>query len=131
MRISELAQKAGCSVETIRFYESNLLIPKAPRTKSNYRVYGPAHLERLVFIRHCRALDLSLEEIKALVRVVESHTAEEMHRAHKVVEEHLASIDQKIQELQKLREQLNDLHGKCHEEDHAHGHCGLIDGLTH
>ena len=42
MRISELAKKAGCTVESIRFYENHDLIPRPPRTESNYRVYGPA-----------------------------------------------------------------------------------------
>ena len=72
MRISELAKKAGCTVESIRFYENHDLIPRPPRTDSNYRIYGPAHLARLLFIRHCRSLDLSLSEIKTLADVVES-----------------------------------------------------------
>lgn len=41
MRISELAKKAGCTVESIRFYENHDLIPRPPRTDSNYRIYGP------------------------------------------------------------------------------------------
>ena len=94
MRISELAKKAGCTVESIRFYENHDLIPRPPRTDSNYRIYGPAHLARLLFIRHCRSLDLSLSEIKTLADVVESTQKDELIRAHDIVEAHLKAIDQ-------------------------------------
>ncbi|MGL6039883.1 MAG: MerR family transcriptional regulator, partial [Deefgea sp.] len=57
MKIGELAGIAHCSVETIRFYEKeNLLAPPA-RTSGNFRSYSNEHLERLRFIRNCRALD--------------------------------------------------------------------------
>jgi len=130
MRISELAKKAGCTVESIRFYENHDLIPCPPRTESNYRVYGPAHLSRLLFIRHCRSLDLSLNEIRTLADVVENSEKGELIRAHTIVEEHLKAIDQKIEDLNHLRDQLNSLHSRCHGEDHDHGRCGLIEELT-
>jgi len=46
------------------------------------------------------------------------------------VEEHLKAIDQKIEDLNHLRDQLNSLHSRCHGEDHDHGRCGLIEELT-
>ena len=130
MRISELAKKAGCTVEAIRFYESHELIPEPPRTASNYRVYGAAHLARLLFIRHCRSLDLSLEEIKTLVCVMNTKNTDELLKAHEIIETHLSSIDQKIRDLNALKEQLSSLHNRCHCEDHEHGRCGLIDELA-
>lgn len=130
MRISELAKKTGCTVETIRFYESHNLIPEPPRTSSNYRIYGPAHLTRLLFIRHCRSLDLSLDEIKTLVHVMSAKEKNELQKAHLIIETHLKNIDQKIRDLNALRDQLSALHSRCHCEDHEHGRCGLIDELS-
>lgn len=63
MKIGELAQVAQCTVETVRYYEKAGLLPETPRTAGNFRVYGPGHVERLRFIRNCRALDMSHEEI--------------------------------------------------------------------
>ena len=129
MRISEIANQTGCTVEMIRFYENKGLVPRPPRTSSNYRIYSPEHLARLLFIRHCRSLDLSLEEIKKLVSLLYDPKPEELIHAHEMVEDHLKSIDSKIDDLNKLKAQLNKLHEQCHHEDHEHGHCGLIEGL--
>jgi DNA-binding transcriptional MerR regulator len=56
MKIGELAHVAQTTVETVRYYEKEGLLPVTVRTAGNFRVYGPAHLERLRFIRNCRAL---------------------------------------------------------------------------
>ena len=67
MKIGELAKITDCQVETIRYYEREGLLPQAPRSESNYRIYGAEHTERLGFIRHCRSLDMTLEEIRVLL----------------------------------------------------------------
>jgi DNA-binding transcriptional MerR regulator len=69
MRIGELAKATDSQVETIRYYEREALLPMAERTDGNYRVYGPEHAERLLFIRYCRRLDMTLNEIRALLRM--------------------------------------------------------------
>ena len=69
MRIGELAESTGTAVETIRFYEREGLVPAAQRADNNYRVYTAAHAERLAFIRHCRNLDMTLDEIRTLLRL--------------------------------------------------------------
>ena len=72
MKIGELARLAGSNVETIRYYEREGLLPKPGRSEGNYRIYGPMHLERLTFIRHCRGLDMTLDEIRTLLHFKES-----------------------------------------------------------
>lgn len=59
MKIGELALAAQCTVETVRYYEKEGLLAEPARTSANYRSYGAAHVERLRFIRNCRALDPS------------------------------------------------------------------------
>ncbi len=69
MKIGDLSTQASTPVETIRFYEREGLLPKPERTQGNFRIYQRNHLERLQLIRHCRVLDMSLDEIRALLRV--------------------------------------------------------------
>ena len=72
MRIGQLANALGCTVETIRFYEKQGLLPAPHRTNGNFRKYDEEHVQRLSFICNCRSLDLSLNEIKTLLSL-ENH----------------------------------------------------------
>jgi DNA-binding transcriptional MerR regulator len=67
MRIKELGQATGVEVETIRFYEKQGLLPAPARSDNGYRSYTTAHLERLAFVRHCRALDMPLADVQRLL----------------------------------------------------------------
>ncbi len=60
-QIGALAHRAGVPIETIRHYEREGLLHKSPRSEGNYRLYTEAHCDRLSFIRHCRALDMTLD----------------------------------------------------------------------
>lgn len=72
MKIGELAKLTDCQVETIRYYEKEGLLPPPARSDGNYRLYTQAHTERLVFIRNCRSLDMTLEEIRSLLGLRDS-----------------------------------------------------------
>ena len=69
MKIGELAKLTDCQVETIRYYERERLLPEPARSEGNYRLYTQAHVERLTFIRNCRSLDMTLEEIRSLLNL--------------------------------------------------------------
>lgn len=69
MRIGDLAESPGTAVETLRFYERGGRIPVAWRADNNCRMYTAAHVERRAFIRHCRNLDMALDEIRTLLRL--------------------------------------------------------------
>ena len=58
MKIGQLANIVGCTVEAVRFYEKQGLIEPAKRTSGNFRVYTEEHLKQLSFICYCRSLDL-------------------------------------------------------------------------
>lgn len=68
LRIGEAARRTGISVDTIRFYESRALIPRPTRTPSRYRLFSPADLEQLSFIRHAQGLGFTLREIGQFVQ---------------------------------------------------------------
>ena len=67
MKIGVLAAKVGLSIQTIRFYERKELLPAPERTQANYRRYSEEVLQHLMFIKQCRALDMTIEEIKQLL----------------------------------------------------------------
>ena len=66
-KIGELSKVTGCSVQTIRHYEKEHLIASAERSEGNFRLYDESAVERLLFIKHCRSLDLSSPEIRQLL----------------------------------------------------------------
>ena len=81
MKIGELAQIAQTTVETVRYYEKQGLLPETTRTAGNFRVYGVTHQERLRFIRNCRALDMSHEEIRDIFIIVFKPTGKLRHHS--------------------------------------------------
>lgn len=125
--IGTLARDAECPPETIRYYEREGLLPSAARTAGNYRLYGAAHLERLVFIRNCRSLDMTLDEIKQLLRFRDEPQSE-CGAAHALIDEHIAHIGERIAELGQLQGQLQALRRQCQPMSDAKK-CGILDRL--
>ncbi len=128
MKIGELAQRAQCQPETIRFYEREGLLPPPTRTAGNYRIYGKAHLDRLAFIRNCRALDMALDEIRQLLLLRDS-PQQPSHAAHAVLDEHVAHVAARISELRHLQRQLQSLRQQC-QPTGVDQECGILDGLS-
>ena len=127
MRIGDLAAAAGTPVETIRFYEREGLLPEARRADNNYRVYGAAHAERLAFIRHCRNLDMTLGEVRELLRLREE-PARDCAEVNALLDEHIGHVKQRIRELRALEKDLKLLRARC-AVPHAIDDCGILSGL--
>ncbi|WP_255573582.1 Cd(II)/Pb(II)-responsive transcriptional regulator [Deefgea tanakiae] len=128
MKIGELARIAQCSVETIRFYEKEGLLPAPARTAGNFREYRAEHLERLRFIRNCRALDMSHEEIHTLLRLADQ-PIDGCHAINNVFDEHIEHVEVRIKELEQLKQQLNVLRQQCQVE-RGLDPCGILQGLA-
>lgn len=128
MKIGELSKATFTQVETIRYYEREGLLQQAGRTEGNYRVYGLAHVERLSFIRHCRRLDMTLEEIRTLLRFKDS-PPEDCSAINGLVDEHIRHVTIRIKELKSLQRQLIDLRNSCSGVGTV-GECGVLSGLS-
>jgi Cd(II)/Pb(II)-responsive transcriptional regulator len=128
MRIGQLAAATGVDVETIRYYERIGLLPAAPRSRNGYRVYGLAHLERLAFIRHCRSLDMSLDEVRRLLDFVD-RPARDPAGIDRLIDAQLARVRMRLASLQALERQLARLREQC-AGDHAGGECGILHELV-
>jgi Cd(II)/Pb(II)-responsive transcriptional regulator len=128
MKIGELARHTGTQVETIRYYEREGLLPETARTDGNYRIYGAAHAERLRFIRNCRSLDMTLDEIRVLLGFKDSPTAN-CGTVNELLDEHIGHVTSRIRELRQLERQLKGLRELCQEASDA-GHCGILNELA-
>ncbi len=128
MKIGELARNAQCTVETVRYYEKAGLLAEPARTEGNFRVYGPEHLERLRLIRNCRALDMSHEEIHALLKLANT-AGEDCGAVNAVFDQHIAHVDARIHELTQLKLQLSTLRQRCSSGKPVDA-CGILQGLA-
>jgi Cd(II)/Pb(II)-responsive transcriptional regulator len=128
MKIGELAKVAHCSVETIRYYEKEALLPITARSEGNFRVYGAAHVERLRFIRNCRNLDMSHEEIHALLALTD-RPQDGCGGINEVFDQHIAHVDERMAELAQLKQQLTALRQRC-QADQSQQDCGILQGLA-
>ncbi len=128
MKIGELAQLTGTSIETIRFYEREELLPHPKRTSSNYRIYDGKHADCLAFIRHCRSLDMTLDEIRALLRFKEA-PHQNCSGVNELLDEHIGHVAQRIRELRSLEKELKLLRTQCTEAQ-ATKDCGILKELS-
>lgn len=124
MKIGDLSRQFDVPVETIRYYEREKLLAAADRTAGNYRVYGPAHADRLRFILNCRALDMTLDEIRALLSYHDNPTAQ-CGEVSDLLDEHIDHVATRITELQRLDRQLRQLRQACR-RGHTTGSCGIL-----
>ena len=127
MKIGELAKLTDCAVETIRHYERENLLPEPARSDGNYRVYTQAHAERLTFIRNCRTLDMTLEEIRSLLAMRDS-PQDQCESVNTLIDEHIQHVKARIDGLLALQTQLLDLRQRC-SEGADKDHCGILQQL--
>ncbi len=129
MKIGELAKAAGTTVETVRYYEKEGLLPEPDRGLNNYRSYGPPHMERLRLIRNCRALDMTQDEIRAILSLADDHRSG-CGPINEIFDEHISHVDERIAELTQLKVQLSDLRQRCMSAKPQAEDCGILHGLS-
>ena len=128
MRIGELAGLTDCKVETIRYYEQQGLLPAPERSEGNFRIYGNLHLERLRFIRHCRSLGMTLDNIRMLLRFRDS-PEEACGPVDALLDEHIGNVAARISELKILEAQLRELRSQCRSTSVSRD-CQILQGLA-
>ncbi len=127
MKIGELARLTEIPAETIRYYEREGLLPDIRRSSGNYRVYEADDAARLSFIRHCRSLDMTLDEIRLLLRFRDS-PAENCSGVNVLLDEHIEHVAARIRELRQLERQLKALREQCEDAGEA-ARCGILHSL--
>jgi Cd(II)/Pb(II)-responsive transcriptional regulator len=128
MKIGELAKFTGVKVETIRYYEKEHLLTEPDRTRGNYRLYSPYHVEQVRFIRYCRGLGMSLEKVRILIEARETPSGSCL-TVNALLDEKIAEVDARVDELHKLQDQLRQLRGLCQQPDQGEI-CGILTELN-
>lgn len=112
LTIGKLAKQAGLGIETVRFYERQGLLEAPPRTDSNYRVYPEEEVARLRFIKRAKNLGFTLNEIKGLLYLRHDPQATKADIKDRALSK-IRDVKQKINDLTRIKEALEDLAGSC------------------
>ncbi|MDO6693778.1 Cd(II)/Pb(II)-responsive transcriptional regulator [Aliiglaciecola sp. 3_MG-2023] len=127
MKIGLVAKKSGCSVQTIRFYEKQGLLNQPLRNASNYRAYDDDALKQLTFIRQCRSLGISINEIKQLI-ILREEPDKSCESVNQMVNQHIQEVSKRMEELARLQLVLTEIASSC-SAGHSIGECGVLKKL--
>lgn len=105
LRIGTLAERAGTNTPTIRYYESIGLLPSPDRRGGGQRAYGEEDVRRLTFIRRCRDFGFGIDQVRALVELVQDRRRSCIE-ARDLARDHLAAVRERLVELVALEASL-------------------------
>lgn len=128
LSIGDVAKATGVKVVTIRYYEQIGLLPVPSRTDGNYRAYNQEHIRGLRFIRRCRDLGFTLEQVRDLLRLA-SRKNEACSEVDQITMRHLADIETKVSDLSRLAAELRRI-SECCRGDGLIADCRIIEALS-
>ena len=105
LTVSKLAEQAGTSADTVRYYERIGLLPEADRSASGYRLYGDEAVERLRFIKRAQRFGLRLEAIGELLDVRRRGLCPCGH-TRTLLQARVAELDEELSSLARLRDDI-------------------------
>lgn len=123
--IGEAASQAGVSIDALRYYERLSLLGHLSRSSGGFRLFSPASIERVAFIKQAQELGFSLAEIRQLVTT----GADECKKVHALLQIKLADLDERMNAMKKFRRLLVSKLSACESELKAHGqsaHCPVV-----
>jgi MerR family transcriptional regulator, copper efflux regulator len=126
MQIGAVGKRVGLSVDAIRFYERNALLPRAPRTLGGFRQYSENDVETLSFIGRVQNLGFTLREVRDLLDLRRSRL-QPCAPVRQRLEEKLADVERKVSDLQKLEHELRLALRSCKKEMRKRSaHCPIL-----
>ncbi len=124
-RIGQAAALSGSSAATIRFYEAQSLLSPCKSSSNSYRFYSDSDIHQLRFIRLCRAMDMTLDEVRTLLGLDLRHKAD-CNTARITLDEHLGHVRERLKELKTLEKELLALRQRCDGQD---ANCHILEAL--
>ena len=125
--IGEAAQQSGVSAKMVRHYEALGLLGTVARTDSGYRLYSPADVHTLRFIKRCRDLGFSMAEIAELVGLWQNRRRASSS-VKRIAQKHVDELAQRIEAMQSMQRTLATLLACCHGDDRPD--CPILDDLV-
>ncbi len=128
LAIGALAERTGCKVETIRYYERIGILPEPARNLGGQRRYAARHLKRLNFVRRARGLGFTLDDVRGLLRLVDEqgHSCAEVEA---MAQRHLDAVRARLADLRAMEAVLKETVARC--EGGAVPDCPIIEALFH
>ena len=129
LQIGRVAQRAGVSVDTVRYYESRGLIAEPPRQASGYRQYAPGVVDRIQFIKQAQKLGFTLADIEELLRLRDAPdtTCSDVRRK---AESKLDEIEEKLVALRRMKATLDELVDACKgRQDERTDQCPILGAM--
>jgi len=127
--IGTIAVQSGVPIKAIRYYEEVGLLPRPARTAARYRVYPPAVVERLHFIKKAQSLGLRLEDIKEILDLADRGRCPCGHVQH-LLKLRLQELNRKIADLHLIQRRITQaIRSGCRPRFRPHGKaiCPTID----
>ena len=106
-RIGEVASAAGVSVDTLRFYEREKLLPLAVRSSGGARRYGEGIVARVRFIKQAQAVGLTLKDIRVLADVRQRPAPTACRRTRAILAERIQELQRRMKEMQEFQTVLS------------------------
>ena len=126
MQIGTVGERVGLTVDAIRFYERNALLPRPPRTQGGFRQYGESDVETLGFIRRAQNLGFTLREVRDLLEL-RRNRLQPCAPVRRRLEEKLVDVQRKLADLQKLEHELRLALRSCNREMRKRpAHCPIL-----
>lgn len=113
MKIGELVKRHGVSVDTIRFYEKQLLLRPSARSEAGYRLYLEADSQRLAFILRAKSVGFSLQQIHELLQIEDNKSQWQCSDVKDKVQQKIGEIGKQLAELQQFQQALQQLDAAC------------------
>jgi DNA-binding transcriptional MerR regulator len=131
-RIGEVAALTGVTVEALRYYERERLLPASARSLGGARRFGPDVVARVRFVKQAQSAGLTLRDIQQLVGLQPGHGRAACQRIRTVLAGRLREIDARLDELQAFRTMLRDHLRTCDQalESGPHPECPALDALV-
>ena len=127
MNIGQVSSRSGIPAKTIRYYESVGLLPEAERAPNGYRRYRDRDLETLRFIQRARGLGFSVRDVADLLNLWRDRDRASAD-VKALARKHIAEIDERLQQLQSVRNTLTALVERCHGDDRPD--CPILDDIA-
>lgn len=130
LKIGELANLAKVSQDTLRFYEKHGLMQPSARSEAGYRLYSADDVHRIRFILSAKEVGFTLNEIHELLALQVTKDHKSCQDVKSFVDEKLKTVEQRIQEMEKIRKSLQTLSDACCGGDEPATHCTILEALS-
>jgi MerR family copper efflux transcriptional regulator len=128
LTIGKVARQFGIRPSAIRYYERQRIFQPTMRGANGYRTYSEDAVKLLLFVKRAQSLGITLKEIKPLLNLP-TQSQRPCSHVKQLARNHLREVDDKIRELQALRNELRTLLRRKAGQAHGNEVCPLIEAI--